>query len=94
MTGEGAGGAWNGNHQERVAEKNAAQSDDQCGGVTAKAGRLHGAPASRQIGQGSGPAVGGADFEHDIENVVPSFHLLQSGIGEHAAIPANVIDAT
>ena len=40
------------------------------------------------------PAVRVADFQHHVEDRVPSLRLFELRIGEHAAIPADVFDAT
>ena len=39
------------------------------------------------------PAVGIADVDHRFEDGVPSVGVFECGVGEHAAIPADVLDA-
>jgi hypothetical protein len=38
--------------------------------------------------------VGVADFDHGTEDGVPGFGIFEHRVGEHAAVPADVADAT
>jgi hypothetical protein len=39
------------------------------------------------------PAVGVADGDHGLEDGVPGVRVFEGGVGEHAAVPADVLDA-
>ena len=39
------------------------------------------------------PAVGVADFDHGAEDGVPGLGVFEDGVVEHAAVPADVLDA-
>src|SRR5690348_7923386 len=38
------------------------------------------------------PSVGVADRDHDAEHVVPRLGIEHGGVGEHAAVPADVLE--